>query len=139
MISDGVFRRVRTIRDKDTDLYGHVNNVVWVKFVVELADAHSRDVGLSIDDYVRLGGVWIVRQHLIDYHAQVGKDERIVEETWVESFRGARSVRRCRFSSEADGTPLVTSSTHWAFVHPETQRPRRIFPEVMERFSVVGD
>lgn len=139
MNPNGVFRRVRTITERDTDRFGHVNNVVWVRFIVELADAHSNEVGLDFDAYLRLGGVWIVRRHRIEYHAPATPEERVVEETWVEAFRGARSVRCSRFSREGDGTELVTASTDWAFVHPETQRPRRIIPEVLARFPVRSD
>ena len=138
MSAEPVYRRLRTIAAADTDLLGHVNNVVWVRFIVELAEAHSRAVGLDSEAYARLGGAWIVRRHEIEYHAQAVTNERIVEETWVEGFRGARSIRCSRFSREADGRRLVTASTDWAFVNPRTQRPRRVDPEVVARFSVLA-
>ena len=78
-----VFRRTRTVSDADIDAFGHVNNLVWIRFVVELADAHSRAAGLDPSAYRKIGGFWIVRRHEIDYHAPALPDERIVEETWI--------------------------------------------------------
>lgn len=134
-MNERVFRRTRRVRDEDTDALGHVNNVAWVRFVVELADAHSRAVGLDRAAYQRIGGMWIVRRHEIDYARAAIPSEEISEETWVELARGARSVRRSRFLRSEGGELLVEASTHWAFVDTKTQRPKRIHPEVIDRFS----
>jgi acyl-CoA thioester hydrolase len=136
--SEPIFRRVRAVTGADIDGLGHVNNVVWVHFIVELADAHSRAQGLDPEAYRRIGGIWIVRRHEIDYHAPVTAGEEIVEETWVAEFRGARSVRRSRFSLP-DSQPLVSAITHWAYVDARTQKPRRIDSEVLVRFRVHPD
>ena len=133
-MNERVFRRTRRVRDEDTDALGHVNNVAWVRFVVELADAHSRAVGLDWAAYRRIGGLWIVRRHEIDYARAAIPDEEISEETWVELARGARSVRRSRFLRSEGGELLVEATTHWAFVDTKTQRPKRIHPEVIDRF-----
>ncbi len=134
-----VFKRTRTVCDADIDAFGHVNNLVWIRFIVELADAHSRAAGLDPPAYKKIGGFWIVRRHEIDYHAPALPDERIVEETWISRLRGARSVRRCRFAREIDGKRLVSSTTHWAYVDAQTQRPRRIDAGVLQRFQVLAD
>jgi acyl-CoA thioester hydrolase len=135
-VSDaGVFRRQRTVRERDVDALGHVNNAVWVRFVVSLADAHSTALGFDVGRVRELGGLWIVRRHEIDYHRSALPEEVIDEETWVESIRGARSVRRGRFTRSEDGALLVESRTEWAFVEPVTQRPRRIPREILEAFG----
>ena len=82
-----------------------------------------------------LGGQWIVRRHEIDYLRSALRGEEIVEETWVDSLRGARSVRRCRFTRPADGLEYVTSTTQWAFTDKETQKPRRIPLEILKEFA----
>ena len=135
-MNERVFRRTRIVRDEDTDALGHVNNVTWVRFVVELADAHSRAVGLDWDAYQRIGGMWIVRRHEIDYARAAAPGEQIHEETWVEFARGARSQRRSRFLRSDGQELLVEASTDWAFVDTKRQRPKRIHPEVIQRFSV---
>lgn len=137
-LEEGVFRRLRRIGAEDVDAYGHVNNVAWVRFVVELAEAASRAAGFGAAAYRALGGVWIVRRHEIDYHRPALPGETVIEETWVESMRGAASVRRSRFLRASDGAILVEARTRWAFVDARTHRPRRIPRALLEGFPARG-
>lgn len=131
-----VFRRERRVAPRDIDLLGHVNNVVWVRYVVELATAHADALGLGFDATRALGGIWIVRRHDVLYHANVSLDATIRESTWVSSMRGALSVRHARFETDA-GALLVEAQTEWAFVDATTLRPRRVPAGVRERFDTV--
>jgi acyl-CoA thioester hydrolase len=135
-VSDPVFRRARTVRDRDVDALGHVNNAVWVGFVVELAEAHARSLGLGHAAVRAMGMFWIVRRHEIDYLAPALAGEEIREETWVEELRGARSLRASRFTRVSDGTELVRARTQWAFVASDTMRPRRVPAEIAARFPL---
>ncbi len=117
-------------------MLGHVNNVVWVRFVVDLATAHSEALGLDLDATRAHGGVWIVRRHQIDYRRDARAGEEITERTWVASMQGARSLRHARFC-DAEGRELVSAVTEWAFVDPEAARPRRIPKAVLARFDAV--
>jgi acyl-CoA thioester hydrolase len=131
----GVFARKRTIEPRHIDLLGHVNNVIWVEFVVRLADAHSSALGFGRERVRELGGQWIVRRHEIDYHASAVVGDEILEETWVEQMRGARSLRRSRFTRIGDRTLLVAGATHWAYCDPRTLRPTRIHAELLRAFE----
>ena len=135
MTANAIFRRERTVRDEDVDQLGHVNNAVWVQFVVELADAHSTANGLGWKVYRELGGMWIVRRHEIDYIQPATLGEQLVEETWIVSIRGARCERRCRFTRASDGAVVLRSVTQWAFVDTKTHRPRRVLPQVSGAFT----
>lgn len=135
---EGVFRRLRTVRAEDLDRLGHVNNVVWVRFVVELAFAHSAALGWGLGDYERLGAWWIVRRHEIDYLAPALPGDEIEERTAVVAMRGARSLRRSAFHRTRDGALLVRALTEWAFVDAASQRPRRIDEALRASFPVVA-
>ncbi len=136
-MSADVYRRRRVIAAHDVDGLGHVNNTVWVRFIVELANAHSSARGSDWATVRALGGQWIVRRHEIDYHRSAVRGEEIVEETWVASIRGPRSVRMCRFTRPSDGLEYVTSTTQWAFTDKKTQKRRRIPPEIAKEFAPV--
>ncbi len=131
-----VFRRTRRVAPRDVDVLGHVNNVTWVRFVVELAEAHAAALGLDFHTTRALGGIWIVRRHDVLYHANVPLGAAIQESTWVSSMRGALSRRHARFEAEA-GELLVEASTEWAYVDAATLRPRRVPPALRERFELV--
>ena len=131
-----LFRRERTVAPRDIDLLGHVNNVVWVRYVVELAAAHAEALGVGFEATRALGGIWIVRRHDVQYHANVPGGSVILESTWLSSLRGALSRRHARFESEA-GALLVEAETEWAYVDAATLRPRRVPAPVRERFDLL--
>jgi len=133
-----IFRRERTVAPRDVDLLGHVNNVVWVRFVVELASAHANALGAGFEATRERGGIWIVRRHDVVYHANVASGATIQETTWLSSLRGALSLRHSRFES-AEGKRLVDATTEWAYVDAKTLRPRRVPLELRERFDPVAD
>jgi acyl-CoA thioester hydrolase len=131
-----VFRRTRVVKERDVDLLGHVNNAVWVRYVVSLAEAHAEALGLDFHTMRRQGGIWIVRRHDVLYHANVPLGAEIQEATWVSTMRAALSKRHARFEDGA-GRLLVESTTEWAYVDATTLRPRRVPPNVRERFDLV--
>lgn len=127
--------RVR-VAAADIDQLGHVNNVVYLRWVQDAAVAHWRSVTSGNPE---LSGIpWIVRRHEIDYQRSALPGEEIVEETWVEAMSGARSIRHSRFTRASDGALLVAAITTWAYVDAKTQRPRRIPAEMIERFRSDG-
>lgn len=123
------------IQECDIDAIGHVNNAVWVRFIVDLAEAAAKVRGFDAEATQRLGGLWIVRRHEIDYRASAHVGTRVIEETWISRLRGARSLRHARFSTESGGQVFVESLTQWAFVDPQTLRPRRIPVELLAGFE----
>ena len=139
MTQAAIFRRSRIIEDDHVDQLGHVNNVVWIDLIIELAHAHSSSLGLGFEATKKLGGIWIVRRHEIDYHQPALPGEEILEETWLTALRGARSTRKARFTRASDGTQLVSAVTRWAYVDTQTQRPRRIDPPILATFKVLEE
>ena len=131
------FVRTRVVTADDIDELGHVNNVVWVRFVVELAVAHSDAVGLDTAAYRKLGAWWVVHRQEIDYRAPAFLGEELAEETWLTEMRGARCLRCSRFRRAADDAVLVEARTTWVFASIENGRPRRIAAEVRDRFPLV--
>ena len=65
----------------DIDELGHVSNLVYLRWVLEVALAHSRARGWDYAHYRALGAVFMVRRHEIDYVAQVTLDQALVGET----------------------------------------------------------
>ena len=131
--------RTRSVREDDCDELGHVNNVTWVRFVIELATAHSDAVGLDWDAYRALGGAFVVHRQEVEYLAPAVPGEALREETWIVEMRGARCVRRSRFLRAVDAAVLLEARTTWVFAALASGRPRRIPAAVGERFPVAAD
>jgi acyl-CoA thioester hydrolase len=118
----------------DVDELGHVSNVAYVRWVQEVAKAHSVAVGWDHAAYVRLGAVFVVRRHEIDYLAPAYAGDRVRLETFIARFSAASSERRTRVVRVADGKDLVRATTLWALVSTGSARPTRIPEPVRDAF-----
>lgn len=127
-----------SVRAEDIDELGHAGNVSWVRWVGELAAAHSRSVGLGLERYRELGVLWVVRRHELDYLGQAFEGESLVGLTWVESMRGATSLRRTLLRRERDGALLGRAATTWVLIELATGKPRRVPAELMARYGSSG-
>jgi acyl-CoA thioester hydrolase len=119
----------------DIDELLHVSNIAYVRWIQEVAKAHSAAVGLDHAEYVRLGAVFVVRRHDIEYLAPAYAGDAILLTTWIAKWGAATSERRTRITREGDGRELVRATTVWAFISMETLRPKRIPPELGEAFA----
>ena len=103
------------------------------RWVNEAAIAHSNAVGLGAAAYLALGVVWVVRRHDIEYLLPALEGDRLEAWTWVETLRGATSLRRTLI--QRDGQLLARAATTWALIDTATSRPRRIPPEMLGRYG----
>lgn len=114
-------------------MLGHVGNETWLVWVNWIAQLHSQHAGLDMDAYRRMGAVWIVRRHEIDYVREAREGQGLEFFTWVSEARAASSTRCTVIRKEAD--VAVSARTQWAFVDWATRRPRRIPDGLLERYG----
>jgi acyl-CoA thioester hydrolase len=117
----------------DIDDLGHVSNLVYLRWVLEAATAHSTSRGWDLDRYRKLGNVWVVRRHELDYLGQVTLGQSIVAETWVDSWKGASCIRKTELIR--DQQIVLRSATTWAFMSLASGRPQRIPEEMLAAFQ----
>ena len=122
--------RVR-VSDADTDRLGHVNNVVYLQWVQDAAEAHWRHVATPEEQEAIL---WVAVRHEIDYEAPGFSGDELVARTWVEKWTGATSERHTEIVRASDDRPLVRARTVWCAVDAASQRPRRVEAELKRRF-----
>jgi acyl-CoA thioester hydrolase len=121
-----------TATDADIDELRHVSNLVYLRWVLDVATAHSSALGWGHPEYRALGGVFVVRRHEIDYLLPVTAGQQVVAATWVESWRAASCVRRTEITR---GDQVVArASTLWAFIVLDTGRPQRIPAQLVALF-----
>ena len=118
----------------DIDELGHVSNVSYVRWIQDVAKAHSVAVGWDHPAYLALGAVFVVRRHEIEYLAPVYDGERVRLETFIASFSAASTVRRTRAVRLSDGREVVRATTLWALVSIGSGRPTRIPDSVKASF-----
>jgi len=129
-----IFTQRLIAQTDEIDELGHVSNVVFVRWIQQIAVAHSSAVGWDYEAYRRHGAVFVVRRHEVDYLRPVMAGDEVVLETWIESWHAASSVRCTRIARAADGAALANARTQWVLVSTDGGRPRRIPPTIAAAF-----
>lgn len=133
------YRLLVEVRREDVDELGHAGNLVYVRWVLEAALAHSTSVGLDQAAYLARREVWVVRSHEIHYLRPALPGERLEIETRVASMAAANSIRRTRILRASDRVELCRATTDWAFLDLDRGRPRRIPLDIRSRFAIEPD
>jgi len=128
-----IYSKPITIPSSAIDENGHVNNVVYVQWMQDIA----------IEHYASIGGVeaqgpdatWVIRKHSIEYFLPAFEGEEIEVRTWVEDLRKVRSLRMYEFVRKSDGKILVKGESDWVFMDMKTGRPKAIPAEVENIFK----
>ncbi len=132
-----VFLHEVTADESTIDANGHVNNVVFVQWMQDVAIKHweSRGgIGLQQQEHA----TWVARSHHIEYLSPAQLDDRITIRTWVANVRRVRSVRRYEFLRDTDQQLLARGETDWVFVDVDSGRPKSIPAEFMQQFTGQG-
>jgi acyl-CoA thioester hydrolase len=115
----------------DIDGMGHVNNIVYVRWIQDVAAAHW----LSISSHAeRAELAWVVVRHEIDYKAAARLGDALVGRTYVGDQMAATCIRHTEIARPGERRTLVLARTTWCAVHPASGRPRRIPDEMRARF-----
>jgi acyl-CoA thioester hydrolase len=137
-MNEPIFRYEFTVPESALDMNGHVNNVVYVQWMQDVAVLHSDATGGTRAMHAS-GGTWVVHSHKIEYLSPAFTGEEVVALTWVVNFRRVRSIRRHKFFRKRDNTLLAKGETEWVFVDVESGRPRMIPDEVMQLFPLTAE
>jgi acyl-CoA thioester hydrolase len=127
-----IYVKLFTIPKTAIDENGHVNNVVYVQWMQDVAVEHYA----SIDGIQAQGAdaTWVVRSHKVEYLLPAYAGEEVEIRTWVENIQRVRSLRKYEFVRKADGKTLVKGETDWVFVDVKSGRPLAIPQEVADVF-----
>ncbi len=117
--------RVRVLPEH-IDVMQHTNNVVYLRWLEDIAWDHSRHLGLDEVAYERLGHGMVARRHELDYLQPTFLDEEIWLATWI-LHADRLSIRRAyQFLRPADGVTVFRGRTQWVCVDIKEGRVRRM-------------
>ena len=117
------------------DRNGHVNNVVFVQWMQDMAVRHFASAG-AFACTSAIGGGWVVRSHQVEYLGPAFAGDQLEARTWIVSFGRVRSLRRYEFVRRSDARLLVRGETDWVFVNTATGKPMSIPKEIAGKFTV---
>lgn len=123
------YSKTITVLPDHIDNHNHVNNVVYLQWVQDIAKEHwfSRTT-----DEINTTYFWVVVKHELKYRKPAFLGEELTIITYVEELKGALSVRCVDFKR---GDELIVSTrSQWCLIGRKDQKPKRIPKEFSELF-----
>jgi acyl-CoA thioester hydrolase len=124
------------VEPADIDGLGHVNNVVYLRWVQDIAIAHWKAVASAADQEKLL---WIVVRHEIDYKQAARLGDAIRARTWVGAATRIKFERHTELLRASDGRLLAKARTVWCAIDAVTGKPTSVSAEVRAGFSVAEE
>jgi acyl-CoA thioester hydrolase len=116
-----------TLRWSDMDAFGHVNNVVFLRYLEEARIDFMFRLARRADSGAFTGGS-VVARHEIDYlRPLVHRHEPVTVETWVTKVGAAAAT--LAYEVKDEHTVFVRASTVVVPYDLGQERPRRLSPE----------
>ena len=127
------FNLTIVVDPRDIDELGHVNNVVYVRWVQDAAVAHWR---FAATPEQQEGLAWVVVRHEIDYVRAARLGDTIMARTWIGRAVGQNFERHTEIIRSQDKKVLARARTLWCPIDMTSGRPTRVGDDIRRRFSV---
>ena len=126
------FEQRIVVRPDDFDELGHVNHVVYLRWVQDIAIAHWRAAATPAQQDQL---AWLAHRHEIDYKAPALPGDAIIASTWVGSAEAVRFERFVEILRASDRKVLAASRTIWVPIARASGRVTRVDDGVRRVFS----
>ena len=126
------FEMTVSVSRGDIDEQNHVNNIVYLRWVQDVATAHWQAIA-SPEAQETVG--WVVLRHEIDYKTPAALGDKIILRTWVGKATRLTFERFTEIRRNGDGQLLSKARTLWCPINAQTGRPMRVPAEVRVQFS----
>jgi acyl-CoA thioester hydrolase len=130
------FQQTVPVEAADIDLMGHVNNIVYLRWVQEVATSHWQLLAPQEDQEKTL---WVVARHEIDYKHPALLGDDVLLRTWVGSVKGLLFERHTEIRRASDEQVLAVARTLWIPVDSHTKKPQRLRAELRALFSLESE
>jgi len=127
-----------TVRPEDIDVYGHVNNAVYLTWLDQAAWSHSASLGVPLEHCVAVRRGMAAARIEIDYLRAARAGDAILAATWIVSADARlRAERRFKIVRGADGHTLARARVDYVCINLESGRAARM-PERFARAYIVS-
>ncbi len=118
----------------DIDGQSHVNNIVYLRWIQDVATAHWKSLA-SAEAQAVIG--WVVLRHEIDYRSPASLGDEILLRTWVGQASRLKFERFTEIRRKIDNKQLLAQArTLWVPVDVRTGKPMRISADLRAQFSI---
>lgn len=121
------------------DVMGHVNNCEYLRWLEDIAWAHSRHLGLGFAQYQQLNRAMVARHTELEYLAPAFEGEKLALATWiVANDQRVSMVRRYQLVRPSDGVTLLRGRTRWVCVALDSGKPKRLPAEFISAYAITA-
>ncbi len=124
-----VYEKTIIVNNSHLDDVGHVNNVVYLEFVQDIAREHWQ---IKSNPEFDTKYFWVVLEHNLKYKRQAFLNDELLVRTFVERNEGAKSFRHVEFLIQDKLT--VSAVSTWCLINRANNRPTRVPDEVDDMF-----
>lgn len=127
------FEKEYIVQPSDIDQLGHVNNVVYLQWVQDIA---TEAWNATATEEQRKNLLWVVARHEIDYKRPSFPHEELIIRTWVGKATDKWFERFTEVCRKKDDKLVIKALTFWAPIDAATMRPTIPGDDVYETFAV---
>ena len=110
------------------DALQHVNNVVYVQWMQDIASKHWNSYSSAeLNEKV----LWVARHHEIDYLAQSFLHDALLMKTWTGDYSGVAWDRHYEIIRKSDNKKIISAKSVWILLDKKTFKPKRVDEEVL--------
>ena len=126
------FRIKITVKPEHLDDVNHVNNVIYVQWMENIARQHwNTYVSPELNEQV----LWMIKRHEIDYMNQAFLNDELEMHTWTGDYTNVTWKRHYEITRIADNKKIISAASIWIPLDRKTQRPRRIDDAMLMMFA----
>lgn len=110
----------------------HVNNVIYVQWMQDIASMHWNAFA---SEELKTEVLWMIRRHEIDYYNQAFLNDELQMTTWTGDYTNVTWKRHYEIIRPSDNKKIITAASIWIPLDRNTQRPRKIDEALVNMFA----
>ena len=132
MEKSSVYSRIIQVKADHLDELLHVNNVQYLHWMMESAEAHWQ---LRAPQVIREEFIWVVRKHSIEYTGQAVEGDELLLKTWTGEASGACWWRHFTIEIANSRTQLINAATQFVLVNRLNGKPHPVRSNIISIFQ----
>lgn len=126
-----------SVEKKHIDVVGHVNNVVYLRWLEQVAWNHSEKLGMDWAAYEKEGKAMVARRHELDYLAAAFEGDQLYVATWIiENDQKVSLTRAYQIIRKKDGRSLMRARTKWVCIDIKAGKASRMPDSFVKAYQV---
>ncbi|MGB3587493.1 MAG: thioesterase family protein [Tunicatimonas sp.] len=129
-----IFEQLREVQPEDLDAMQHVNNVRYVQWIQDIAEAHWKQQATNA---MQQQYIWVVLNHYVEYKQPIFLTDQALLKTHVGEVSGPKYGRTVEIWHTEKNQLCVKAESIWCLLDAQTQRPKRVTDEIRRIFEEI--